>query len=53
MRIIGFILTFFVFLKTVSYGIFEYKQNNKFGSYIIFLLSIISLVLPNIMIFIR
>lgn len=54
MRLIIFILTLVVFFKTISYGIFEYKQNNnKVGGIIIYVLGLISLITPNIMISMR
>ena len=42
-------LSVFVFIKTFSYGIYEKKQNkNNIGSIIIYALSIICLILPNV-----
>lgn len=54
MRFIILILTIYVFIETVSYGIFEQKENkNKVGAIIIYILSVIALVTPNILIYIR
>ena len=54
MRIIILILTVFVFIKTVGYGIFEYKSNNnKVSAIIIYVLAVIALVAPNVLIYMR
>ena len=53
MRILVFILSIFVFVKTVSYGIYEYKNNNKISAVIIYIITIISSVLPNIVLYYR
>lgn len=52
MKLIILLLTIWVFMKTISYGVYEYKENqNKFGGVIIFVLSTISLLLPNAVVF--
>lgn len=48
MKIVIFILSLFVFFKTLYYGIYEYKQNNKVPGICIMVLASICLVLPNI-----
>lgn len=54
MRLIILILSIYVFIETVGYGIFEQKANkNKVSAIIIYILSIIVLVAPNVLIFIR
>ena len=53
MRILVFILSIFVFIKTVSYGIYEFKSNNKTSAVIIYIIAIISSVLPNIILYYR
>lgn len=54
MRIIVFILTIYTFIKTISYGIFEQKQNNnKISAIIIYILSLIALIAPNVIIYMR
>lgn len=54
MRFIILILSIYVFSETVGYGIFEQKENkNKVSAIIIYILSIIALVAPNVLIFIR
>lgn len=52
MHFIILILSIYVFIQTVAYGIFEYKKNsNKIVGIFIFILAIISLILPNIVLF--
>lgn len=54
MRIVIAIISIFIFLKTLFYGIYEWKeQNNKCASIIIVLIAIISLVLPNVLVSLR
>lgn len=54
MRILFFIISIFIFLKTVSYGIYEFKNNkNKFGGTLITILAFVTIVFFNIMAFIR
>lgn len=54
MRIIVFIFSVYAFIQTVSYGMFEYNQNNnKTAGIIIYFLSVISLIAPNILIYLR
>ena len=53
MRFLIFILSFIVFTKTLSYGIFEIHQNNKSGGISVIIISIFSFILPNIMIYIN
>ena len=53
MNIIILLLSIWIFFKTTSYGAFEYQENNnKLGGVIVFILSSISLILPNAVIFI-
>lgn len=53
MKILVFILSIMVFTKTISYGIFEIKQNNKSGGISVIIISIFSLIFPNIMVYIN
>lgn len=54
MRIVIAIISIFIFLKTLFYGIYEWKeQNNKGASIIIVLIAIISLILPNVLVSLR
>lgn len=53
MKVLAVILSLFVFFKTLYYGIYEIKQNNKIPGISIIVLSVICLILPNIMVFFR
>lgn len=54
MRILVIILTIIVFAKTLSYGIYELKNNdNKSGGVIVIAIATVALILPNIMVYIR
>ena len=54
MGIVVVLLSIWIFIKTLFYGIYEIKNNsNKPGGITIILISIISLILPNVMIYIR
>ncbi len=51
MKILLFLLTLFIFIKTVYYAIYEIKENNnKTSGIFIIILSIICLILPNVLI---
>ena len=52
-NIIFLVATFYILLKTIGYGIYEFKEkNNKSGGISVILLSIFSVVLSNIMMWI-
>ncbi len=52
MPFIIFIISIYVFVKTISYGIFELKNNsNKFVGIIIFIIGLFSLIVPNIVLY--
>lgn len=53
MKILVLILSIIVFVKTLSYGIFELKEKNKSGGICVIIISVISVILPNLMIFIK
>lgn len=54
MGIVIVLLSIWIFLKTLFYGIYEIKNNsNKPGGITIIIVSIISLIFPNIMIYIH
>lgn len=54
MKIVMALLSLFVFLKTLYYGIYEFKQNNnKIAGGIIMLLSVVCLIVPNILVHLR
>ena len=51
MKIIIFVLSIIIGIKTISYGAFEINQNtNKFGGYFVIILAIISIIFPNIIV---
>ncbi len=48
MKIVILFLSIWIFIKTVSYGLFEIKQNkNKFGGVMVIILALISSIFPN------
>jgi len=51
--ILAAIALVWVFVYTLSYGIWTWRQNNKVGGIAVILLSIISLVLPIAVLLIR
>ncbi len=54
MKFFLLILSVWIFIKTISYGIFEIKTNkNKPGGIAIFFIATIGLILPNLMNFLR
>lgn len=53
MKIVIVILSLFVFLKTLYYGIYEFKQKNKTAGVSIVVLSVIALVVPIVITFFR
>ncbi len=53
MRILVIILSIIIFIKTLSYGFYELKDENKVGGITVIVISIIALVLPNVMVYIR
>ena len=53
MILLIFVLSLMIFIKTLSYGIFEIKNRNKFGGSVVIIVSVISLFFPNIMVYIK
>lgn len=53
MKLLVFILSVIIFIKTLSYGLFELKYQNKIGGAIVVFVSIVSLLFPNIMVYIK
>lgn len=53
MSIIVAVLSIFIFLKTFYYGLYEIKQKNKLGGSTIIILSFVSLIAPNVIMFFR
>ena len=52
--IILIIISIFVFIKTLSYGIFEIRKNsNTIGGIITIVIAVTALIFPNIMVFIN
>lgn len=45
------LMSIYIFIDTISYGIYEFHNNNKFAALIVFILSILMIVLVNISIF--
>ena len=54
MYVLFFILSIWIFVRTISYGIYEIKQEkNKLGGTIVLLLALVSLIFPIIMVLVR
>ena len=53
MSVLVIILSIIIFVKTVSYGIYELKSKNKIGGISVIIVATFALVLPNLMIFIQ
>ncbi len=53
MRVLVLILSIIIFIKTVSYGIYELKNKNKVGGITVIVIATFALILPNVMILIR
>lgn len=54
MRVVIATISLFIFLKTLFYGIYEWKeQHNKCASVVIILLSIITLIFPSVLVNLR
>ena len=54
MKIVIFILSIIIGIKTISYGIFEIKENkNKFGGFFVIIISVVSAIFPNIVIYLK
>lgn len=54
MFVLVILFSIYIFFKTLSYGIFEIKKNsNTIGGITVIVVAIISLIYPNIMVYIR
>ncbi len=53
MRILVIIISIIIFIKTLSYGIYELKDKNKLGGVTVIVIATMALILPNLMILIR
>lgn len=53
MKFLVIILSIIIFIRTISYGIFEIKDNNKSGGITVIIIATLGLVLPNLVVYIR
>lgn len=54
MKILVALLSIWIFIRTLSYGIYEIKENSNTGGGItIIVLAVLSLILPNIVVYIN
>ena len=53
MKILVLILSVLIFIKTLSYGIFEIKSENNSGGIVVIVVSAIALILPIVTVYIR
>ncbi len=53
MKVLVIILSILIFIKTVSYGIYELNNKNKIGGITVIAIATFALILPNIMVIIR
>ena len=54
MKLLVLILSIIIFIKTTSYGLYELKENNnKSGGIAVITVAVISLVLPNLVVYFR
>lgn len=54
MKIVIILLSIIVGIKTISYGIYEIKQNkNTFGGIFIIVIATISSILPNVVVYFK
>ena len=54
MKIVIFILSIIMGIKTISYGVYEFKENkNTFGGIFVIALAAISTILPNVVVYFK
>ncbi|MBQ3146022.1 MAG: hypothetical protein IJB90_05710 [Clostridia bacterium] len=53
MRVLVIILSIIIFIRTISYGLFEFKDNNKSGGIAVIIIGVTALILPNLVVYIR
>lgn len=53
MKILILGLSIFVFIRALTYGIYEIKTNNKSGGIFVIIFSCISAIIPNVIIYIN
>lgn len=46
-----FLISLYIFLETIGYGFFEFKNENKLGGSIILILSVFMIIFVNISVF--
>jgi len=51
MKILTVILSIYIFFKTLYYGIYEFKQNNRVSGISIMVLSLVCLIVPSVLVF--
>lgn len=45
------LMSIYIFIDTISYGVYEFQNNNKFAAITVFILSFLMIILVNISIF--
>lgn len=54
MKFLILLLSIIIFIKTTSYGIYELKENNnKAGGITVISIAALSLILPNVVVYLR
>lgn len=53
MKFLVIILSIIIFLKTLSYGVYEIKEKNKSGGITVIVLAVFALILPYLMVCLR
>ena len=54
MKFLVLILSIIIFIKTTSYGTYELKENNnKSGGIVVIGIAVVSLILPNVVVYFR
>lgn len=54
MKFLVVVLSIIIFIKTTSYGIYELKDNNnKTGGITVIAIAVLSLILPNVVVYIK
>ncbi len=46
-----FFISLYVFLETIGYGVYEFKNQNKFGGSIVCILSVFMVIFVNVCVF--
>jgi len=53
LRALVIILSIIIFIRSISYGIFEIKDKNKSGGITVIFIAIIALVFPNLVVYLK